>query len=197
MQPQSYVRSYLEQISPLLAGLDVEAIGTAIEWIADAAAQRKTIFTCGNGGCAHVASHMASEMVKQASIGRQRRFKVICLADNIGTMLSYANDVDFESIFVEPLKNFATAGDVLIGISGSGQSENVLRAVEYANEIGCRTLGLTTSEAGRLKELAALPLLVPSTHQGRLEDCFFLMTHILCYAFIEKAVGQASPDNER
>ena len=81
----------------------------------------------------------------------------------------------------------STAGDVLIGISGSGNSENVLRAVEYANGIGCKTIGLTTSTGGRLKDLAQRPLAIPSDHMGRLEDAFFILTHIMCYAFIEKA----------
>ncbi|MBN1590414.1 MAG: SIS domain-containing protein [Pirellulales bacterium] len=188
MQPQSYVRDYLVQTGSLVARLDVETIGTAIEWIRAAAATGKTLYACGNGGSAQIASHMTSEMVKHASVHCKIRFKMICLADNIGTMLSYANDVDFESIFVEPLKNFAGPGDLLIAISGSGNSENVLRAVEYAKQISCKTIGLTTNEGGRLKDLVDLPLAVPSTHMGHLEDCFLLMTHILCYAFIDGAV---------
>jgi len=185
MQPNDYVRDYLDQAAPLVAGLDVEAIATAIGWIHEAATAGKTVFTCGNGGSASIASHLASEMVKHATLHRKIRFKVICLADNIGTMLSYANDVDFESIFVEPLKNFAQPGDLLLAVSGSGGSENVLRAVEYANQLGCRTIGMTNATGGRLKDLAELPLTVPSDHMGHLEDCFFLMTHILCYAFID------------
>jgi len=188
MQPDSYVQDYLSQAAPLVSGLDVQAITTAIQWIHAAATSGKTVFTCGNGGSASIASHFASEMVKHATLHRGIRFKVICLADNVGTMLSYANDVDFESIFVEPLKNFAQPGDVLIGVSGSGNSENVLRAVQYANEIGCRTIGMTTAQGGRLKDLAELPLTVPSGHMGHLEDGFFLMTHVLCYAFIDGAI---------
>ena len=102
-----------------------------------------------------------------------------------GHVSAYANDEGYEVVFVEPLKNFATAGDLLIAISGSGNSPNVLRAVEYANSIGCTTLGLTSGESGKLRELVKLPLLVPSRHMGRLEDCFFVFTHVLCYAFME------------
>jgi D-sedoheptulose 7-phosphate isomerase len=100
--------------------------------------------------------------------------------------LAYANDVSYDVVFEEQLKNFAVSGDVLIAISGSGNSPNVIKAVEYANSIGCRTIGLTTSESGTLRSLANLPLVVPSNHMGRLEDIFFALTHILCYAFIEE-----------
>ena len=187
MTNPSYVRRYLDDLSTLVAKLDDKAITQAVEWLRNCGNQRRTIYSCGNGGSALIASQLVGDMVKQASIGREPRFKMIGLTDSVGTMLAYANDVDYGSIFVEPLKNFAEPGDVLIAISGSGNSENVIRAVEYANETGCKTIGLTTSSRGRLKEVAQLPLVVPSDHMGHLEDCFFLMTHILCYAFIDKA----------
>ena len=89
---------------------------------------------------------------------------------------------------MEQLKNWATSGDVLIAISGSGNSQNVLNAVEYANDCDVTTVACTTAEGGKLKDLVDIPLLVPSSHMGHLEDCFFAMTHVLCYAFIEDRV---------
>ena len=74
---------------------------------------------------------------------------------------------------------------VLLAISGSGNSPNVLRAVEYANQVGCHTIGCTSAESGKLRDMVTLPLLVADTHMGRLEDCFYAMTHVLCYAFID------------
>jgi D-sedoheptulose 7-phosphate isomerase len=129
---------------------------------------------------------MVVDIVKGASFGKQTRFKMMSLTDSLSTITAYANDVSYEAVFVEPLKNFAKAGDVLIGISGSGNSANVLNAVTYANDTGCTTIGVTNGEGGRLRELVKLPLLVPSTHMGRLEDCFFILTHILCYSFMEQ-----------
>ncbi|MBT4864010.1 MAG: SIS domain-containing protein, partial [Planctomycetaceae bacterium] len=111
--------------------------------------------------------------------------KMIGLTDSMATVTAYANDEGYDSVFVEPLKNFAESGDLLLAISGSGNSQNVINAVQHANNIGCRTIGLTTGEGGRLRELVELPLVVPSSHMGRLEDCFFVMTHVLCYAFME------------
>lgn len=187
MEPENFVQDYLDRLANLLPKLDADAITQSIRWIRDAGEAGRMIYSCGNGGSSLIASQMVGDMVKQASMGRKVPFKMLGLADSTGTILAYANDVDYESIFVEPLKNFAVAGDVLIGISGSGNSENVLRAVEYANEIGCKTIGLTTSTGGRLKDIAGLPLMIPTDHMGRLEDAFFVLTHIMCYAFIDKA----------
>ena len=185
MEQDKFVRNYLDTLAGLLPRLDEEAITKAIEWLRDAANRGHTIYTCGNGGSASIASQMVVDIVKGASTGRSPRFKMIGLTDSISTITAYANDVDYDAVFVEPLKNYAAEGDVLLAISGSGNSANVLRAVEYANQAGCKTIGLTAGEGGRLGEIVQLPLVVPSGHMGHLEDCFFIITHILCYAFIE------------
>ena len=125
------------------------------------------------------------DIVKGASYQQEKRFRMMSLSDNIPTLTAYSNDVSYDDVFVEPLRNFAEPGDIVIGISGSGNSENVLRAIGYGNALGCKTIALTTGEGGKLKEVASLPLCVPSSHMGQLEDCFFILTHIVCYAFID------------
>lgn len=185
MSDQQFTEGYLRQLGELLPKLDHARIAEAIGLMRVARDNGNTIFICGNGGSASIASQMVVDIVKGGSLRKPARFKMIGLTDSMSTITAYANDEGYETVFVEPLKNFAQAGDLLIGISGSGNSENVLRAIDYANEIGCKTIGLTTGEGGKLKDLVSLPLLVPSTHMGRLEDCFFIMTHVLCYAFME------------
>lgn len=185
MDTPSFVQQYLFDLSQLLQRLDSSQISTAVEWLRECRDAGRTIYACGNGGSALIASQMAVDIVKGASFNRPKRFKMIALTDAPGTIMAYANDVSYEAVFVEQLKNFAEPGDVLIAISGSGNSPNVLRAVEFANQAGCRTIGLTAAQGGRLKDLAQLSLAVPSAHMGRLEDCFFALTHVLCYAFIE------------
>jgi D-sedoheptulose 7-phosphate isomerase len=185
MDLPTFARGYLEDLSCLLREVDAAAIAKAIDWLRQARDAGRTIYSCGNGGSALIASQMVCDIVKGGSYQHPQRLKMICLSDNMGTLLAYANDVSYESVFVEPLRNFAVKDDVLIGVSGSGNSPNVLRAVEYANQIGCRTIGLTTAAGGKLKDIVQLPLLVASNHMGRLEDVFFAMTHVLCYAFIE------------
>jgi D-sedoheptulose 7-phosphate isomerase len=185
MSDERFAVNYLTDLASLLPKLDTKRIGEAITAVRKVRDDNKTIYICGNGGSASIASQMVVDMVKGASFKKKARFKMIGLTDNLPTVTAYANDEGYEVVFVEPLKNFATAGDLLIAISGSGNSPNVLRAVEYANSIGCTTMGLTTGEGGKLKDLAKLPLLVPSRHMGRLEDSFFILTHIICYAFME------------
>ena len=162
MEAKTFATNYLADLGRLLPQFDVERIAKAASWVDEAARHNKTIYACGNGGSASIASQMVVDMVKGASTGRTPRFKMIGLTDSVATITAYANDVSYESVFVEPLRNFAQPGDVLIAISGSGNSPNVLRAVEYANSAGVQTIGLTTSQGGKLKDLAQLPLLVPS-----------------------------------
>lgn len=179
---------YLEDLKKTISTLNHDLIGTAVHWLKEARDTGRMVFVCGNGGSAAIASQLVVDMVKGASYGHPARFKMIGLTDNIGTITAYANDVDFECVFVEQLRNFAQEGDVLLAISGSGNSRNVLKAVEYANSIGCRTIALTRAGGGTLKDIAALTLSVNNNHMGRLEDCFFVMTHILAYAFMEETV---------
>lgn len=187
MPPASFSRNYLDDLLKVIGQLDAAAVDRAVLRLRQARDQEQTIYACGNGGSASIASQMVVDLVKGGSFRKPRRFRMLGLTDSIATITAYGNDEGYEQVFVEQLKNWARPGDVLIAISGSGDSPNVLRAVEYANQVGCATIGLTTAQGGRLKELATLPLLVPSRHMGRLEDCFFIMTHILCYAFIEDA----------
>ena len=182
---KNFVDQYLADLRSVLTRLDSAAIARAIDWLRDARDRGRTIYICGNGGSASIASQMVVDVVKGGSFRKKARFKMIGLTDSIATITAYGNDEGYDTVFVEPLRNFAQADDILIAISGSGNSANVLRAVEFARSVGCRTIGVSTGEGGKLRESTDLPLLVPSRHMGRLEDCFFIITHILAYAFIE------------
>jgi len=181
-----FVIDYLADLRHLLSQLDPAAIEGAIKEVQAAGERGSFVYACGNGGSAAVASQMVVDLVKCASEGRAKRFKMLGLTDNVYTVTAYANDISYDVVFSEQLKNFAQKDDVLLALSGSGNSVNVLNAVEYAKSVGCRTIGLTTGEGGKLKDLVDRPILIPSSHMGRLEDCFFLITHIILYAFIEK-----------
>jgi D-sedoheptulose 7-phosphate isomerase len=126
-------------------------------------------------------------MVKGASYNRAKRFRVQSLSDNQTTMMAYSNDVSYDCIFVEQLKNFAVPGDILIAISGSGNSPNVIKATEYANAAGLKTIGLTGRDGGGLGPLAQLEINVAEPHMGRIEDGHMVVLHMLCYFFMEEA----------
>lgn len=180
-----FADEYLNELARLLPLLDRKAIAHGIGMLRAVQRADRTIYICGNGGSASIASQMVVDIVKGASFRKAARFKMIGLTDSMATLSAYANDEGYETVFVEPLRNFATAGDVLIAISGSGNSPNVLRAVEYAASIGCHTLGITSGESGALRNAVECCLPVPTRHMGRLEDCFFVLTHVLCYALME------------
>ena len=181
----SYVESYKRDLLEAIERIDLEAVGRAIEWMREARDAGRTIFVCGNGGSASTASHFACDMVKGASYERPRRFRIQALTDSLPTLTAYSNDVNYEAVFVEQLKNFAQPGDVVMAISGSGNSPNVLRAVEYANSIGCKTLALTGRDGGRLGAMAQLNLRVPVPHMGRIEDAHLIICHMICYYFMD------------
>ncbi len=185
MAQQDFARDYLRALCEVLTRLDTRAIERAVEAMARARDEGRTIYSCGNGGSASIASQLVVDIMKGASLGRPKRMKMVGLTDSVATITALANDVGYETVFVEPLRNYAVKGDVLIAISGSGNSANVIGAVRYAREAGVTTIGLTTSTGGRLKDMADIPILVPTDYMGRLEDAFFVITHVLAYAFID------------
>ncbi len=181
----SYPETYLAQFRRTLDKIDLGKVEQAIEWFREIREQARQIFVCGNGGSACIASHLVTEALKAASYGRPRRFRILSLTDSFGTITAYANDVSFDCVFAEQLKNLARPGDLVVGISSSGNSVNVVRAVEYANSIGCRTLALTGRDGGRLGPLAQLNIQVSEPHTGRVEEAHLAICHMICYYFME------------
>src|SRR6266851_8660669 len=128
-----FVEQYKTAVFKTIDLIDTARVEQAIQWFEDARAANRQIFVCGNGGSAATASHFACDIVKGASFNRERRFRLMALTDSLPTLTAYSNDVGYDCVFAEQLKNFAQPGDVLMCISGSGNSPNVLRAIEYAN----------------------------------------------------------------
>ncbi len=180
--PQLYKSGLLKAIE----SVDLETVGQAIQILARARDEGRRIFVCGNGGSASTASHFATDLVKGASYGRAARFRILALTDSLPTITAYSNDVGYDCIFVEQMKNFAEPGDVLMAISSSGNSPNVLRAVEYGNSIGCRTIALTGRDGGQLGPLAQLNIQISHPHTGRIEDLHLIVMHMIGYYFMEE-----------
>jgi len=183
----SYFDNYRHLLQAALGSLDLQSVETAVGWLREARDEGRQVFVCGNGGSAFTASHFATDLIKGASYGHDARFRVLPLTDSLGTITAYANDVSYDVVFEEQLMNFARPGDLLIAISGSGNSPNVLRAVEYANRAGCRTIGLSGRDGGRLAQLVQLNVLAAEPHMGRIEDIHMFVCHMLAYAFMEGA----------
>lgn len=184
-----FVTNYKQQLLGAIGTIPVEKVQAAIEWLDEALNQGRQVFTCGNGGSASTASHFICDMVKGASYTREKRFRMMALTDSLPTITAYSNDVSYDCVFVEPLKNFAQPGDILIAISGSGNSPNVLRAIEWANSAGMKTIGLTGRDGGQLGRLSQLEIRVADPHMGRIEDGHMIVCHMIAYYFMEKAGG--------
>ncbi len=179
--PSRYKAGLIQAIE----SVDLDQVERAIQILSEARDAGRCIFVCGNGGSASTASHFACDIVKGASFNRTKRFRIMALTDSLPTLTAYSNDVSYECVFVEQLKNFAVPGDVVLAISGSGNSANVLRAVEYANSADCRTIALTGRDGGRLGPLAQLNIQASHPHMGRIEDCHMIILHMIGYYFME------------
>jgi D-sedoheptulose 7-phosphate isomerase len=181
----TFPANYKSEILKAIESIDLSKVNQVIGILAEARDAGRHIFVCGNGGSASTASHFVCDMLKGASFGRTSRFRIMALADSLPTITAYSNDVSYECVFVEQLKNFAQPGDVVMAFSGSGNSPNVLRAVEYGNSIGCRTIALTGGNGGKLGPLAEVNVLVSNPHMGRIEDGHMIVMHMVCYYFME------------
>lgn len=176
---------YKAQLLQAIEHIDVDKVSQAIEWFREARDSGRHIFVCGNGGSASTASHFTCDMVKGASFNRPSRFRIMALTDSLATITAYSNDVCYDAVFVEQLRNFAEPGDLFMAISGSGNSPNVLRATEYANSAGCRTIALCGRDGGKLGRLAQLNIQVDVPHMGRIEDAHMIVCHMICYYFMD------------
>lgn len=184
----TFAETYKQQTIETIQSIDTRKVDQAIEWFREARAANKHIFVCGNGGSASTASHLACDIVKGASFQREFRFRMLALHDSLPTLTAYSNDVSYDCVFAEQLKNFAEPGDVVMAISGSGNSPNVVQAIKYANEVGCKTIGLTGRDGGKLGPLSQLNIHVPFQHMGRIEDAHLVICHMICYHFMEERV---------
>ncbi len=193
----TFAQTYLDQLHATLETIGLTEVEQAIHWIAQARDAGQQIFVCGNGGSASTASHLATDLVKGASYGRRYRFRVRALTDSLATIMACDGEADYDSVFVDQLKYFARPGDLAIAISGSGNSPNVLKAIEYANSIGCRTLALTGRDGGKLGSLAQLNIRVREPHMGRIEDAHLAICHMLAYYFMESSDDSEPPDSVR
>ena len=189
----SYTQSYQRETLKTIGAIPLDKVDLAIEGFKEARAAGRGIFICGNGGSAANASHFACEVLKGASYGRAARFRIQALTDSMPTITAYANDVGYEAAFVEQLKNFAQPGDIVVGLSGSGNSMSVVRAIEYANSIGCRTLTMTGYDGGKLAPLGELSIHIAAPHIGRSEEAQLAVLHMISYYFMdEKPAGEAA-----
>jgi D-sedoheptulose 7-phosphate isomerase len=188
---------YLDRVKSELDRLDRDEISRFSDAIFHSYETSRFVFLCGTGGSGSNASHMCEDLGK-GTIRREdytndsrRRLKVLSLTDNTPYILAWANDEGYDRVFVEQLKNLASPGDLLIAISGSGNSPNVLRAVEWANDHGLRTFGLTGFSGGKLRQIVHQGLHVPLADMGIVESVHLLVFHWVLDNLYHRIAGES------
>lgn len=175
---ESSVQGYFQALGQTIPRLPYQAIEQIISAIMQAADDGRTIFVFGNGGGAATASHIACDLSKGTITGDDsRRLKVMALTDNVPMLTAWANDAGYEHVFSEQLKNFVQPGDVVLAISASGNSKNVIRALETARQAGAVTVGLCGYDGGKMKPLCNICAVVPADHMQMIEDLQHAMAH--------------------
>lgn len=176
----AFARGYLTYLSKVLAEMNADEIAAFIEALQNARDQGSTIYFMGNGGSAATASHFVNDIVI-GSRSWKKPFRAHCLSDNVAGLTAIANDYGYDDVFLLPLKAHLRRGDVVVAISASGNSPNVIKAVEYANEQGAITIGLTGFDGGKLRKIAKLPVHVPSNkgEYGPVEDVHMILDHLV------------------
>ena len=177
------IKNYFEEEKRVLDMVSVEDISDFMNLLEETRKAGKRVFICGNGGSASTASHFACDYTKGVNYYAGLNYDFECLNDNIPTMLAVANDISYEDVFVYPLRFKLHEGDLVIGISGSGNSENVLRAIDYANNHGARTFGLVGFEGGKLLQLAQHCIHIPVNNMQIVEDLHMVIDHVSMFVF--------------
>lgn len=183
---KDYLEDYIQQQKNALASIPVAQVQQLIERFQQALKDDKQIFVFGNGGSGANASHFITDLGKSASDKAYRRFRCLSLNDNMSWVTAIGNDYAYEDIFLRQLENYARPGDLVMVMSVSGNSPNLVKAIEWCRQNGIYTIALTGGKKGRLAQLANEVIVIDDTHYGRVEDCHMHICHMICYAFIER-----------
>jgi D-sedoheptulose 7-phosphate isomerase len=190
------LRRYVEEVVTAVAGLPVDVLVRVTRELLRAREEGATVYIVGNGGSAATASHMASDLAKTVSMDGCPGLRTLALADNTALLTAWANDACYEEVFAAPLRHLVRAGDVLIVVSASGNSPNIVRAVDVAREAGVLTIGILGFGGGLVKEKVDICVLVPADDYGPVEDAHLAIGHALTTALrraVEAEQAEAVP----
>ncbi len=188
---RNHIESYLTQLRSVLDGLDLAQVEAVLEVFEKAYRDDRTVFICGNGGSASTAGHWVCDFSKGTNRDGARRFRMYCLSDNLAMLTAYGNDVNYESIFAEPVRTYARPGDVVVLLTASGNSPNVLAAAKAAREAGAITVGLIGFGGGKLSSIVDYQVTVQCREYGPVEDLHLILDHIISL-YVRKVIATQS-----
>ncbi|HTY13855.1 MAG TPA: SIS domain-containing protein [Candidatus Omnitrophota bacterium] len=184
--PKKYARKYLDDLIKSLDSLPLEKVEEVAEVMKDAYRKGRRIFAMGNGGSAATASHFVCDFAKGSGLPGKKKFKAVSLTDNVALLTAWGNDVSYDDIFSAQLEPLLEKDDVVVVFSGSGNSKNILKAVEFANGAGAKTVAFTGFKGGKVAGLAKLSIVVPSDNMERIEDIHLILEHLLHLYLLEE-----------
>jgi len=179
MNYECSIEAYFSKLKKTIDSISVDNVSELMNVLVEAKNKNKTIFIMGNGGASATASHFVCDFNKGLSFDGQNKFRFICLNDNVPSLMAYANDLSFDDVFVKQLQNHFVEGDIVIGISGSGNSRNILKAISYANKEGGVTVGLTGYDGGELMRIATHNVNIPINDMQITEDLHMVLDHCM------------------
>ncbi len=182
---EEWIKDYIAAEQKALASIPADQVAAAIETVKEALQNDRQIFVFGNGGSASNASHFATDLGKGSSDAVGKRFRVLSLNDNVSWMTAIGNDYEYAGIYKRQLENYGRAGDVVLTMSVSGGSPNLVEACTWAKENGLHVIALIGGKRGALAGIADNCIVIEETHYGRAEDCQMGIAHMICYAFME------------
>lgn len=182
MNSQKIFSEYITSLKTAIAELDLGDVERIVDALQEARDSGRQVFIFGNGGSAATASHLACDLAKTVGVHGKPRLHAISLADNVPVMTAIANDISYDDVFVEQMSGFWNSGDLAIGISASGNSPNVLKAIKYANDHGGKTIAFCGFGGGKLAEMAHLKVMFSSHNYGVVEDMHLVLNHLIAEA---------------
>ena len=195
MQPgeiHDRVSAYLEEAEAVVRSISRAEVREVVERLFEAWKSHRTTYIIGNGGSASTASHMMNDLNKMTTIEGSHRFRAIALTDNMPYITAIGNDIEYADVFIEQLKNLLLPTDVLIAISGSGNSENIIRATEYARHIGAYAIGLCGNPGSRLCSSADVVVTIPAKSICQQEDGHLILNHAIALALRDRIAGETA-----
>lgn len=183
------ITEYIELEREVLSKLDIDALNEAMQLIEEAYRNRKKVYIFGNGGSSATASHYQNDFNKGLSETLETKFEFVCLNNDTATLMAIANDMGFEEVFRYQLQGRIREGDLVIALSGSGNSANIMNAVRYAKEQGNKVIGLTGIKGGKLMEEADISLHVPVNSMQVTEDVHMIFDHLMVSVFYKHLCG--------
>lgn len=191
----NFVQTYISELKFTLDELSDKVIEQVLEILHEARMDNRQVFILGNGGSASTASHFVCDLGKNTRIQGTPNFRVMGLTDNMALFSALANDEGYEHVFAQQLGNYLQADDVVIGISTSGNSPNVVNAIQYANSMGAKTIGFTGFSSGKLGSMVDIDLHVPSHSIEQVEDIHLVLEHLITKALRDKAMAMVMEDS--